>query len=245
MYAPLTKMSPASQYWGIDISSCMHGSNMMISTPIAGILDAGAPSVFALYACRDTYLFSFQTEVLIPDSFFRAYINAIPEAKFNKMTGLIEIPHSSMQHMQPLHFTIGDREFTLDVGSQLVPHKIYTALGGDATGKCYGVVGSIGHVMGHGLDFLLGIPFMEKYYTVSSGPCFEKSILNGHPWQVYDADRQQIGFAPAYVLVWWDFHNLNLSLRNKPLQNTLKKKATPESKSPCIQVSPTTSSDSA
>ena len=102
--------------------------------------------------------------------------------------------------MQPLHFTIGNREFTLDVDSQLLPQEMYTGWDADAE-KCYSVIRSIGQIRGHGprLDFILGIPFMQKYYTVSSGSCFEKSILNGHPWQVHDADRQRIGFAQAYV----------------------------------------------
>ena len=79
-----------------------------------------------------------------------------------------------------------------------------TELGGDV-GKHYGIIGPIGHFAGdvNDVDFVLGIPFMRKYYTVSSGSCFEKSMLNGHPWQVYDADKRRIGFAPsqAYVLV--------------------------------------------
>ncbi|KAN0080277.1 Aspartic peptidase domain containing protein [Tylopilus felleus] len=146
-YFPLTTTSPASQYWGIDLSSCTYGSNTIIPTPpIAGIVDTGDP------------------KILIPDDLFRVYMNAIPRAKFDTKTGLIEIPPSSIQHMQPLHFTIGDREFTLDVDSQLVPEEMYTAWDADAE-KCYGVVDSIGHVMGHGIDFVLGIPFMEKYYT--------------------------------------------------------------------------------
>ena len=129
-------------------------------------------------------------------------MNTIPGAKYDMKTGLIEIPPSSIQRMQPLHFTIGNREFTLDVDSQLLPQEMYTAWGVDA-GKCYSRVGFIGHGVGfgHGVDFVFGIPFMEKFYTVSSGSCFEKSILNGHPWQVHDADRQRIGFARVYVLV--------------------------------------------
>ena len=102
--------------------------------------------------------------------------------------------------MQPLHFTIGNREFTLDIDLQLLPQEMYTGWDADAE-KCYSVIRFIGQIRGHGsgLDFILGIPFMQKYYTVSSGSCFEKSILNGHPWQVHDADRQHIGFAQAYI----------------------------------------------
>ena len=199
-YVPV---SPASQRWGFDISSCTYGSDTITPTPIAGpgVVDLGSPSVFALYACRDTYLFSCRTAILIPDDLLRVYMDTIPGAKFDTKTELIEIPPSSIRHIQPLHFTFGNREFTLDVNSQLLPQEMYTTWEADA-GKCYSVVSSIGRVIGleSGLDFVFGIPFMEKYYTVSSsGSCFEKSILNGHPWQVHDAGRQRIGFAQAYV----------------------------------------------
>ena len=207
-YFPLTNTYPASQYWGIDLRSCTYGSRTIISTRIAGILDTGDPSVFALYACRDTYLFSSWTGILIPDDLFRIFLNAIPGAKFDTKIGLIEIPPSrSSSHdeqMQPLHFKFGDHTFTLDVQSQLLPRSMNTECGGDVE-KQYGIIGPIGHVAGdaNDVDFVLGIPFMQKYYTVSSGSCFEKSMLNGHPWQVYDANKRRIGFAPsqAYVLV--------------------------------------------
>ena len=215
-YRPLTREFPASQHWGIDLSSCTYGSRTIINTPIAGIVTPGSRSVFALYACRDTYLFSCPTEILIPNDVFKVYIDAIPGAKRDDTrkgaTGLTEIPYTSINDMQPLHFTFGDREFTLDVDAQLLPERMNP----DAhAGRYYSVVCPIDseHVAGRGVvDFVLGAPFIQKYYTVSSGSCFEKSMLNGHPWQVYDAERQQIGFAEAYVLVWWDFCHLNLSI---------------------------------
>ena len=224
-YFPLTKISPASQYWGIDLSSCTYGSHTIIETLIAGIVDTGSPGVFPLYAGRDTDLFSCPTVIRIPNDSFKIYIEAIRGAKFDTVTSLTEIPPSSVQHMQPLHFRFGDHDFTLDVDAQLLPQRMNRFCGGNA-GKCYSFVCPIGHITGHGLDFILGIPFMEKYYMVSSGSCFEKDILNGwHLWQVHDADEQRIGFARAsrYVLVWWDFCNLNLSITGiKPFQITTR-----------------------
>ena len=152
----------------------MYGDNTQIistestQTPIAGIVDTGVQSVFPLYACRDTYLFSCPTAILIPDDFFELYRKAIPGAVLDKATKLIEIPHSSIQHMQPLHFTFGDHKFTLNGNEQLVPQGMNIVWGGDAE-KHYGFVGPIGSTGRHGLDFILGVPFMVKYYTVSSG----------------------------------------------------------------------------
>ncbi|KAN0074450.1 Aspartic peptidase domain containing protein [Tylopilus felleus] len=152
MYLPLTKKSPASENWGIKLSSCTYGSDTFIpQIPVAG------------------------SSTLLP--------RAIPGAKFDTMvTMLTEIPPSSIQHMQPLHLRSGDHEFTLDVDSQLLPQSMNTAWSRDA-GKCYSFVVPIGHFSGQGLDFVLGIPFLEKYYTV------------------YNGDKQQIGFTPVYVLV--------------------------------------------
>ncbi|KAN0079881.1 Aspartic peptidase domain containing protein [Tylopilus felleus] len=159
-YVPLTKISPASQYWGIDLSSCTYGSHTIIETLIAGIVDTGSPVI------------------RIPNDVFDVYRKAIPEAEFDRVISPTEIPPSSVEHMQPLHFRFGDHDFTLDVDAQLLPQRMNRFWGGNA-GKRYSFVCPIGHITGHGLDFILGIPFMEKYYTV------------------HDADEQRIGFARA------------------------------------------------
>ena len=124
MYFPLTKTH--SNHWGVDLSSWTYSSNTITPTPsgppITGVVDTGSPSVFALYACRDTDLFSCQTAILIPDDLFHIYMDTITRAKFDKRTtGLIEFPSASIEHMQPFHFTIGNREFTLDINLQLLP----------------------------------------------------------------------------------------------------------------------------
>ncbi|KAN0087814.1 Aspartic peptidase domain containing protein [Tylopilus felleus] len=211
LYFPLTKTSPASQHWGIDLSSCMYGSRTIISTLVAGIVDTGDPMI------------------VLADDFFQLYMNELKilgATLDSEVTGLIEIPPSSVQHMQSLHFKFGEHKFTLDVDSQLLPQRMNTEWLGDPE-KRYGLVFPMGHNSGHGFDFILGRPFLEKYYTVSSGSCFEKSMLNGRPWQAYDAERQQIGFAPAIP----------------PDQlNTARKSKSP---SPTTSSAPTTSSDSA
>ena len=135
MYLPLTKISPASEYWGIELSSCTYGSDTFIpQIPVAGIVDTASPGVFPLYACRDTYLFSCPTVIFVPNNFFEEYRKAIPDAVFDTDTRLIEIPASSIQYMQTLHLTgkSGDpthptHEFTLDVESQLLPEGMNTA----------------------------------------------------------------------------------------------------------------------
>ncbi|KAN0080201.1 Aspartic peptidase domain containing protein [Tylopilus felleus] len=210
-YFPLTNTYPAANYWGIDLSSCTYGSRMIIKTRIAGILDTGDP------------------KILIPDDLFQVYVDTIPGAEFIKKTGLIEIPPSYVEHMQELHFKFGDHTFTLDGESQLLPQSMNTELGGDV-GKHYGIIGPIGHFAGdvNDVDFVLGIPFMRKYYTV------------------YDADKRRIGFAPSQAI------------QNEPDQNTAGKSKSPSPTTSSISKTkkllgkllgllsaPTTSSDSA
>ena len=114
------------------------------------------------------------TEILLADNFFDVYLKAIPGAKLDSNTGLIEIPPSSISSMQPLDFTIAGRVFSLDVAAQLIPTSQNTAWGGVA-GKQYGVVANLGTNSGEGLDFIIGQKFMERYYAVSSGSSLEKA----------------------------------------------------------------------
>ena len=103
-------------------------------------------------------------------------MNAIPGATFDSNTGLIEIPTRSISLMQPLHFKIADHVLTMDVAAQLIPTDQNKEWGGVA-GKQYGVVGKTRENSGKGFDFVLGVAFMQRYYTVSSGLSFEKRKL--------------------------------------------------------------------
>ena len=61
----------------------------------------------------------------------------------------------------------------MDVAAQLIPTTQNTELGIDPK-KQYGVVGKLGEPSGQGLDFTLGIAFLERYYTVSRSPSSSK-----------------------------------------------------------------------
>lgn len=94
------------------------------------------------------------------------YLRAIPGAKLDSTTGLIEIPPAAISSMQPLNFNIGGTVFSMTVAAQLIPQDQNTAWGGVAN-KQYGVVSSLGSPSGEGLDFIIGQKFMERYYAVS------------------------------------------------------------------------------
>ncbi|KAF8432236.1 acid protease [Boletus edulis BED1] len=150
-WVPVTKTYPASYFWGVNVTLCTYGNHTVIPTSTAGIVDSGT------------------TLVLFADDFFSVYMKAIPGANIDSNTGLLDIPPSSISRMQPLNFTLADRLFPADQN---------TALGGDP-GKRYGTVGSFGNNSrsGEGLDFLLGLKFLERYYSA------------------FDADGNRVGFA--------------------------------------------------
>ncbi|KAF8448755.1 acid protease [Boletus edulis BED1] len=157
-YAPVTDTYPAAGYWGINVTSCTYGKHTVIHSSTAGIVDTGT------------------TLVLIADDFFARYMHAIPGAKVDSNTGLIEIPRRSISSMHPLNFTIAGQVFSLDVAAQLIPKDQNTAWGGDAK-KRYGVVNFMGSRSGQGMDFIIGQKFLERYYSV------------------FDTDSKRVGFA--------------------------------------------------
>ncbi|KAG6375312.1 acid protease [Boletus reticuloceps] len=164
-WVPVTKTYPASRFWGVNVTLCTYGNQTVIPTSTAGVVDTGT------------------TQVLLADDFFTVYMNAIPGANKDSNTGLLDIPPSSISYMQPLNFTLADRVFSMDVAAQLVPADQNTAWGG-VPGKRYGTVGHLSSNSGQGLDFLLGIKFLERYYSA------------------FDAHGKRVGFAQTKAGPW-------------------------------------------
>ena len=117
-----------------------------------------------------------RTEVLFGDALFSAYTKAIPGAKLDKESGLLEIPESSISKLRPLTFDIGGRPFTVDAGSQVVPTTENSAWGGDPA-KHYSIVGSLGLDVGDGMNFVLGASFLERFYAVRASAEFRTAYV--------------------------------------------------------------------
>ncbi|TCD61549.1 hypothetical protein EIP91_008260 [Steccherinum ochraceum] len=144
-YAPITRTSPASAYWGID-QSVRYGSNTNILSSTAGIVDTGT------------------TLTLLASDAIKRYQSATG-AVLDNSTGLLRLTTAQFQKLQSLFFTINGQTFELTANAQIWPRNLNTAIGGNAN-SVYLIVGDIGSPSGEGLDFINGLTFLERFYSV-------------------------------------------------------------------------------
>ncbi|KAF9350685.1 hypothetical protein BGX26_011196 [Mortierella sp. AD094] len=144
-YVPVTTVSPASQYWGIDVSAVTYGTTKISSTT-HGIVDTGT------------------TLILLSTSIVSSLYKNIRGAALDNNSGLYTIPSSQVSSLKNITFTIGGKAFTLTPAQYLVPANQAANLGGTA-GTTYSWIGSLGDNES-GLAFILGQKFLENYYSV-------------------------------------------------------------------------------
>ncbi|KAF9343666.1 hypothetical protein BGX26_005396, partial [Mortierella sp. AD094] len=144
-YVPVTTTSPASEYWGIDVSSITYGTTK-VSSATHGIVDTGT------------------TLILLSANDVKALYKNISGAKLDNNSGLYTIPSSQVSKLQNITFTIGGKAFTLTPSQYLVPANQAANLGGSA-GTTYSWIGSLGDNES-GLAFILGQKFLENFYSV-------------------------------------------------------------------------------
>ncbi|KLO10446.1 aspartic peptidase A1 [Schizopora paradoxa] len=144
-YAPITMTSTASKYWGID-QSIRYGASTNILSTTAGIVDTGT------------------TLIMIASDAFAAY-QAATGGVMDSATGLLKIDVAQFGALQSLFFNIGGTTFELTANAQIWPRALNTNIGGAADG-IYLIVGSTGSPSGSGLDFINGMTFLERFYSV-------------------------------------------------------------------------------
>jgi len=144
-YVPITTVSPANKYWGIN-QSITYGNNTTILNPTAGIVDTGT------------------TLLLIATDAFQAYQQATG-ATLDSVTGNLTVTQEQFNNMQSLFFNIGNSKFELTPNAQIWPRALNGMLGGNAD-AIYLVVGDIGSNSGSGLDFINGFTFLQNFYSV-------------------------------------------------------------------------------
>jgi len=156
-FTPVTTTAPASEFWGIN-QSIRYGTSTTILATTAGIVDTGT------------------TLVLIASNAFTAYTKATGAVLDNRRTGLLMLTASQFNNLQSLFFTTNGVTFELIANAQLWPRALNTAIGGLA-GNIYLIVGNLGTPSGEGFDFVNGMTFLERFYSV------------------FDTTNKRVGFA--------------------------------------------------
>ncbi|KAF9481152.1 acid protease [Pholiota conissans] len=144
-FTPITKTSPASQYWGIDQTITYGSSGSPILTS-AGIVDTGT------------------TLLLIATDAFNAYQDATG-ATMDQATGLLTVTDDQLSNMESLFFEIGSTTFEFTANAQLWPRSLNSVIGGE-DGKNYLIVSDLGSNSGSGLDFINGFGWLQRFYSV-------------------------------------------------------------------------------
>nr|VWO97073.1 Uncharacterized protein [Ganoderma boninense] len=147
-FESITTTSPASKYFGLDMS-IMYGSDTPILESTAGIIDIGT------------------TLVMLATDAFEAYKTATG-AVLDDATGMLKITNDQYANLQSLFFTRFSTAYEFVPNAQIWPRSLNTAIGGDADG-IYLVVADIGSPSGSGLDFINGYAWLERFYTAYNG----------------------------------------------------------------------------
>ncbi|KAJ7201369.1 family A1 protease [Mycena pura] len=154
-YTPITSTSPASKYWGIDQSISYGGATILSTT--AGIVDTGTTLIYLATNAFNAY---------------QAATGGVPDPT----TGLLSITPEQLADLEDFNFDIAGTTFALTPNAQIWPRSLNSEIGGTAD-SIYLIVADIGSSSGSGLDFINGMTFLERFYSV------------------YDTTNRQVGFA--------------------------------------------------
>ena len=112
---PVTNVSPAKYYWGIDVDSMVYSTSAGVTVPLttspakrSGIVDTGTSG----YIAKSVETPSKRKRaalLLVPTDAFNAYKAAIAGAHYDSSSGLLLIPQSSIPSMGPMTLTIGGK----------------------------------------------------------------------------------------------------------------------------------------
>jgi len=143
---PITTTSPANEFVGISQSITYGTSKTPILSTTAGISDTGT------------------TLLLIASDAFAKYQTATG-GKLDEDTGLLRVTPAQFSKLQSLFFTIGTQTYEFTANAQAWPRSLNTLIGGTSS-FVYLIVSDLGSPSGEGLDFIDGMVFLERYYTV-------------------------------------------------------------------------------
>ncbi|KAG6332573.1 hypothetical protein ID866_6515 [Astraeus odoratus] len=150
-YVPITRDSPANEYWGVD-GSLMYGGTTVLK-PTSGIVDTGTNTIS------------------IASDAFMAYQLATGATQTARRR-LIITPNQ-YRNLQTLSFLIGGQSYDLSPNAQISPRSRRTS-------QIILVVKDVGSGSGSGMDFLLGYPFIQRYYIVLNSTSSQIGFASTH-----------------------------------------------------------------
>jgi len=143
-FSPLTNVAPSKYFWGID-QSITYGSENILSLT-SGIVDTGT------------------TLMLVASDAFQRY-KVATGAVWDPAIGFLTITPAQYQALKNLDFYINGQTFHLTPNAQIWPRSLNSKLGADANTILL-IVGDLGNPSGSGFDFVNGLSFLERFYSV-------------------------------------------------------------------------------
>ncbi|KAJ7867989.1 acid protease [Mycena leptocephala] len=143
-YVPITKTSPACEYWGYDQSISYGGKEIMATS--ACIADTGT------------------TLIMVPTQTFNDYKQATG-ATCDEATGLLTVTAQQYECMQSMIFTINGIKYELTKNGQIWPRCMNETLGGQKD-QIYLVFADMGQMSNPGLCGINGYTFLQRFYSV-------------------------------------------------------------------------------
>ncbi|KAL5501258.1 hypothetical protein ACEPAH_9645 [Sanghuangporus vaninii] len=157
VFTPITSTSPASEFFGIDQSITYGAAGENVLSTTAGIVDTGTTLLLIATDAFDTY-------------------TSLTGATIDNNVGLLSISSEGFSNLQSLFFNVGGTSFEFTPNAQLWPRALNTAIGG-STNDIFLIVADLGSNSGEGFDFVNGMVFLERFYSV------------------FDSANSQVGFA--------------------------------------------------
>lgn len=151
---PITSTAPSKEFIGIDQAISYGTPDATILRSTAGVVDSGT------------------TLILIASDAFALYQKATG-ATLDENTGLLRLPASQYNTLESLFFDISGTTFEFTSNAQIFPRVFNERIGGDNE-SIYLIVTDLGSPSGEGLDFINGLTFLQRFYTVynSQTPSF-------------------------------------------------------------------------